>query len=606
MALQTTTQLYIGSTPIHSYVSLQLDQEISEHHTLELVCRRDVLESFTEEIVGTSKDYLGEIITVSIRSELKLGDYKELEFKGIVTELKSTKGLEYGSGDLVTIIAHSTSILAENGAHSTSFTNETLAEILQWTFRGYDARALQTNFAPRNSERLNYVVQWTSSDFKFASRLARYYNEWFYYDGKQLVFGAPSTQETELTHGVDLKDFSIKFKTSPNRFEYVTKDYLSDQLVRKKSASVTTSSDGYLGFVNKTSDRMFYKESQIVHAPHEDAAMAARFDRQVEQYTRATALNQKIAVGMSDNTGVQLGAVIKVAGYGRFRITKVSHTNVEGGVYTNTFEGVQAESIDYPLMDIHQYPKGDMEVAKVIDNKDPEGLGRVRVRCVWQQADGVTTPWIRVMTPHAGGEKGFFFLPEYGEEVVVSYQNRNKENPVVMGSLYNGAASPDTNWQGSNNDIKAIRTKSGHSIIFNDTRGAESVTITDKNNNTVLIDTANDAIHVTANETMTFDAKNIVMKAQKNIRFEAQDTIQAISDGNTTMTTKGTMSIQSDAETQIKSQASITLQAETETAITAQDINAIAKAKVAVSGQQTALKGQTTEVSGAAHKLRIV
>ncbi len=516
MSLQTTTQLYIGSTPIHSYVSLQLDQEISEHHTLELVCRRDVLESFTEEIVGTSKDYLGEIITVSIRSELKLGNYKELEFKGIVTELKSTKGLEYGSGDLVTIIAHSTSILAENGAHSTSFTNETLAEILQWTFRGYDARALQTSFAPRNSERLNYVVQWTSSDFKFASRLSKYYNEWFYYDGKQLVFGAPSTQETELTHGVDLKDFSIKFKTSPNRFEYVTKDYLSDQLVRKKSASVTTSTDGYLGFVNKTSDRMFYKESQIVHAPHEDVAMAARFDRQIEQYTRATALNQKIAVGMSDNTGVQLGAVIRVAGYGSFRITKVSHTNVEGGVYTNTFEGVQAESTDYPLMDIHQYPKGDMEVAKVIDNKDPEGLGRVRVRCVWQQADGVTTPWIRVMTPHAGGEKGFFFLPEKNEEVLLCYQSNNRELPVVMGSLYNGAAAPDTNWQGGNNDVKAIRTKSGHTITLDDTRGKERITITDKNNNSIELDTANNNLTITALEEMTLNAKNLKINVQEN------------------------------------------------------------------------------------------
>ncbi len=519
MALQTTTQLYISGNPIHSYVSLQLYQEISAHHTLELVCRRDVLESFTEEIVGASKDYLGETITVSIRSILKVGSYKELEFKGIITELKSTKGLEYGSGDLVTIIAHSTSILAENGAHSTSFTNETLAEMLQWTFRGYDARALQTSFSPRNAERINYTVHWNQSDFSFASRLARYYNEWFYYDGKQLVFGAPSTQETELAYGVDLKDFSIKFKTSPNRFAFVTKDYMSDQLVRKKSDSVTTPTDGYLGFVNKTSDRLFYKESQIVHAPHEDAAMAARFDQQVEQYTRATALNQKIAIGMSDNPGVQLGAVIKVAGYGSFRITKVSHTNVEGGVYTNTFEGVQAESTDYPLMDIHQYPQGDMEVAKVIDNEDPEGLGRVRVQCIWQQADGVTTPWIRVMTPHAGGEKGFFFISEKNEEVIVSYQNRNKENPIVMGALYNGAASPDAHWQRSTNAVKAIRTKSGHTITLDDTSGKERITIADKNSNIIELDTANNSIMISAPENLILQSKNMEIRTTENLRI---------------------------------------------------------------------------------------
>ncbi|MGB1284841.1 MAG: hypothetical protein ACPG44_10335, partial [Polaribacter sp.] len=63
MALQTTTEIYVSGTAIHSYVSLKLVQEIDAHHDLELICRTDVVEKLSEELIGDSKDYLGGIIT---------------------------------------------------------------------------------------------------------------------------------------------------------------------------------------------------------------------------------------------------------------------------------------------------------------------------------------------------------------------------------------------------------------------------------------------------------------------------------------------------------------------------------------------------------------
>ncbi|MCF6350552.1 MAG: type IV secretion protein Rhs, partial [Flavobacteriaceae bacterium] len=82
------------------------------------------------------------------------------------------------------------------------------------------------------------------------------------------------------------------------------------------------------------------------------------------------------------------------------------------------------------------------------------------------------------------------------------------------------AAKPES-WKTTTNDIKAIRTRSGHTIEFNDAKGAESITITDINSNRIYIDTANNNITVNANETMTFNAKNININASEEININA-------------------------------------------------------------------------------------
>lgn len=66
MAIQTTTQIFIARTPILSYINLKLHQEISPHHALKLMCRKDVIEGFSNVLVVESKDYLEEIITNNI------------------------------------------------------------------------------------------------------------------------------------------------------------------------------------------------------------------------------------------------------------------------------------------------------------------------------------------------------------------------------------------------------------------------------------------------------------------------------------------------------------------------------------------------------------
>jgi len=385
MALQTTTQIYIAGTQILSYVRLELVQEIDAHHDLELACRRDVIEKLSEDLIGDSKEYLGATVTVQISAGSKLEGYKELQFKGVITRIKGSKAASSSSGEIVTLYAKSASILCDDGGHYSSFNDTSLSEILEDTFRGYDTSRLETSFSPVFTEAIHYSVQHNQSAFSFASRLASYYNEWFYYDGKKLVFGSPSQDETILTSGIDLHNFSVELSSVPNSFGYSTNDYLTDELHQKSSSDVTIPSEGYHGFTNAKSKEIFSKETQIYHHLYNDPSLKRRLDTQVEQYTKARAMQQVIAKGSSDNPGVNLGEIVKIEGYGSYRVINIIHSNIEGGAYRNHFVAVEASFDTYPKMNINNFPKSEIQIAKVMENNDPDGLSRIRVQFSWQK-----------------------------------------------------------------------------------------------------------------------------------------------------------------------------------------------------------------------------
>ncbi|KMQ58351.1 hypothetical protein ACM39_18625 [Chryseobacterium sp. FH2] len=80
------------------------------------------------------------------------------------------------------------------------------------------------------------------------------------------------------------------------------------------------------------------------------------------------------------------------------------------------------------------------------------------------------TPWIRLIQPHSGSGKGFHFIPEIGEEVLVGHESGNAEKPFVMGTHYNG--SEKSSYHTAGNDLKVIKTRSGIEQIFNDAEGS--------------------------------------------------------------------------------------------------------------------------------------
>ncbi|SEA58717.1 type VI secretion system Vgr family protein [Bizionia paragorgiae] len=515
MALQSKTDIFIGGREITAFKNILLHQKIGEHHTMELVCRMDVLEDLSQALGESSKNFLGETITMQTASIDSYSGYQALEFKGIVTEVKTIKGHEASSGDGVVIKAQSPTFITEDGPHYASYNAVTLSDIVTQTFKDYDKSKLEVLIQPNNSSTLHYSVQHNESAYAYISRLAAQYGEWLYYNGVKLIFGKPETTELRLTYGFDLKEYHLNLIPKSHNYKYYATDYLLDETHEKDTKEINATANGYSGFVSNKANTIYNKQTKVWHNFYNDPKSKQRLDSNVKLQKKATQIQQVIFSGVSDNPGVKLGNIVKVEG-STYRVISVTHTNTENGDYQNNFEAVTAEFDIYPNTNINAFPKSESQTAIVMENADPEGLGRIRVQFPWQKTMGEMTPWIRIVTPHAGSDKGFHFIPEVNEEVLIGFEGGNAEHPYMMGSLYNGSGKANA-FKSEKNDVKAIKTRSGHTFELNDANGSESITITDKNGNIITIDTANNNITISALENMSLNAKNMQINVEENL-----------------------------------------------------------------------------------------
>jgi uncharacterized protein involved in type VI secretion and phage assembly len=168
-------------------------------------------------------------------------------------------------------------------------------------------------------------------------------------------------------------------------------------------------------------------------------------------------------------------------------------------------------------------------VGVVTNNQDPDGLGRVKVRFPWL-SDEDESHWARVVTPMAGTQRGLYFLPEVDDEVLVAFQHGDIRFPYVLGALWNGKDKPPESNDGANN-LRTIKSRSGHIIRLDDTEGAEKIEIIDKSEkNRIIVNTAENTITIAADATITIQASSgklilegngIEMKSQAGVQVEA-------------------------------------------------------------------------------------
>jgi uncharacterized protein involved in type VI secretion and phage assembly len=105
--------------------------------------------------------------------------------------------------------------------------------------------------------------------------------------------------------------------------------------------------------------------------------------------------------------------------------------------------------------------------ALVTQNRDPEGLCRVRVRYPWHE-DARTSHWARLSTPMAGKSRGLVLIPEVGDEVLVAFEREDLRYPFVLGSLWSGQQKPPLANDDGKNDKRILRTRRKHYLLFDD------------------------------------------------------------------------------------------------------------------------------------------
>jgi phage baseplate assembly protein V len=155
-------------------------------------------------------------------------------------------------------------------------------------------------------------------------------------------------------------------------------------------------------------------------------------------------------------------------------------------------------------------------IAVVTNNRDPDGLGRVKVSLPWL-ADQVETDWARVVSPMAGPGRGVFFLPEVDDEVLVAFEHGDPGSAYVLGGLWNGKDKPPESNSDGKNNLRVIKSRAGHVIRLTDTDGEEKIEIIDKSaSNSIVISTKDNTITITAAADVTLQSSKGKLKLSGN------------------------------------------------------------------------------------------
>lgn len=203
------------------------------------------------------------------------------------------------------------------------------------------------------------------------------------------------------------------------------------------------------------------------------------------------------------------------------------------------------------LLDLLEEKKSRASIPGVVigivtNNKDPDKLGRIKVKFPWLSNEDESN-WARVVSMMAGKEMGIFFLPEVDDEVLVAFENGNINHPYVVGSLWNGVdVPPETNSDGKNN-VKLIKSRSGHIIKIDDKDGEEKIEVVDKTKkNMIVIDSKENKISITSekdieilapNGKITINSKDLEIKSSGATKIEASSGMDLKASGN--MNVKG-------------------------------------------------------------------
>lgn len=129
--------------------------------------------------------------------------------------------------------------------------------------------------------------------------------------------------------------------------------------------------------------------------------------------------------------------------------------------------------------------------ALVSDVQDPDAQGRVQIRLPFvEENDGAgALAWARLSTLMAGGDRGTWFIPEVGDEVLVAFTAGDPRRPVVIGALWNGVDAPPETMDSQNN-VRSVTSRAGHKLTFDDSAGAEKVVLETQGGHTLTLDDA--------------------------------------------------------------------------------------------------------------------
>ena len=545
----------IDGKKLFSFKSLKLHQSINNHHSFELLLDLEAGGNRYAHNLKDSAKWIGKSFAVYA------GEKSETTFMGVITGVSlHRKNSDFGH---ILVSGYSETYRLETDLNFNSWTGCTLADIIKemTSKAGVSAR-----INPEYTEKLDYVCQYNESDFTFIKRLALQYNEWLYYDGIDLVFGRPVhlPDAVKLEFGTSLSSLDIGVKALAKPAKVFSYHSLNDQTIAAETPNKPTDKDrlGHEAF--QASLGMYRNPARQYALPR--IHYTSEMTRYVRKKQEAATAESHYVLGQSETATLVTGSVVDLKSsflervgsltsesLGEFFITEITHTVGEDSYYSNTFKAIPAVVDTLPEPEV-EMPIAEPQMARVTRNDDKFGHGRVQVQMNWQ-TEKMSTDWLRVMAPDGGSSdqvksnRGFVFIPEVGDHVLVGFRHGDPNRPYVMGSLFNGTTGAGGF---AENHKKSLTTRSGSTITFDD--AAHTILLQTTHANKIFVDERNGTIAISSAEEVNVNTKNVNINASEDMKINVGKNLELNvgEDSNVSIGGSKTVSIGENVTTSIE------------------------------------------------------
>ena len=469
----------IGKKSLSSFISLQIEQNIGKHHRFQMAVELETGSNRYVHNINSSKKWLGESIVVKAANTPI--------FVGVVTNVQlHREGSDFGC---IIVSGYSATYRMETAHSCFSWNDRTIGDVVK---KLCEQAKVQLELNPAFKETKDFICQYEESDFDFIRRLAHQYQEWMYFDGTKLIFGKPRklADPIRLEYGTTLSSLDIGLQTLARSEQVFSYHSGADREMQRMTPDLAYGHDKLAGEAFRASLGMFSKparqhalprisnETELVNYMGRKQAAETAETHYITAESQVPTLRVGSVISLYSSFLERVGNLSEES-LGNFIIIEITHEVSQGSYYKNRFKAIPATIKAMPSPKVRM-PLAETQMATVLSNADPQGKGRVRVRMNWQ-TDGMQTGWVRVMTPDGGSSsdvksnRGFVFIPEVGDQVLLGFRHGDPARPYVMGSLFNGTTGGGG---GQGNNCKSLTTRSGSSLKLDDSAG--SVTLHDK------------------------------------------------------------------------------------------------------------------------------
>jgi len=371
----------------------------------------------------------------------------------------------------------------------------------------------------------------------------------------------------KLTYGDDILELKAQMDARSQNTVATTNvwDFASQTILAEESEAVTIAgeSSSLSEELAQVAGKPIEMRTSVTLIPEESKAIADT------KKTRQVLSKIKGKVGYQGNNKIIPGDFLQIDGIGtnfsgKHFVSGVQHEYAGGDWLTEATLGWQeqffSEQINpAPPISATGHISGieGLQIGIVTDIVDNDGEFRVKVRmpAINPNDEGM---FARVATLDAGNNRGTFFRPEIGDEVIVGFINNDPNHPVILGMLHSSAKSSPLN-PGSANNQKGYVSRNGVKLLFDDgeksvkieTPGGmvfemndsgSTITVKDSSGNKILLETSGITLEAPVN--LTLKAGATLSLGAPQLSFKADGIMNVEGSGGLNMKSGGVTVIQ--------------------------------------------------------------